>query len=166
VPSLAEVVRTAPTRRFRSDPIAVVALSRAARRARIASWRLLPVADAATRQAIRDVHLRHWHSHLAETGGLDVLAADDPAGRARSLRAADAFAHDLHEAPLHLALLARSGGGLRDGAIGELRAALEAEGLGAAALPLSSSAAGDLRDLLELEAGVEIAGLLVVGARR
>jgi hypothetical protein len=168
MPSLADDLRTAPTtiRPFRPDPYRPAALRRAADRARLAPWRVLAVTDAGTRRAIRDAHLPHWHAHLADSGGLAVLAADRPAGIARDLRAADAFVAALHEAPLHVVVLARRTGALRESAVRELRAALQAEGVDAAPVPLADRAEPELCALLDLPADITIAGILVARPQR
>src|SRR4051794_28765567 len=120
MPSLTDDLRTAPNtfRPFRADPVRPAALRAALERARLASWRLLTITDPATRLAIRDAHLPHWRAHLAESGGARILAADAPARQARELRIADAFARELHEAPVHLVLLGRRAGTLRTTALG------------------------------------------------
>jgi hypothetical protein len=168
MPSLADDLRTAPPtfRPFRPDPIQPAALRRAADRARLAPWRLLTVTDADTRLAIRDAHLPHWRAHLADTGGTKVLAKDRPALVARDLRAADAFATVLHEAPVHLVVLAKRHAPLPATALAALRTALHAEGLDAAPLPLALRAAPELCDLLDVDDGLTVAGVLATRRRR
>ncbi len=163
MPSLADDLRTAPPRirAFRPDPIQPAALQRAAARARLPLWRLRAVAGATTKQAIRDAHLACWNEHLRASGGLQILAADAPAGQARRLRAADAFARRCHEAPVHLVVLERRSGPLGAGALDELRAALQAEGLGASPLPFADRAEPRLRELLALDDDLTITGVLV-----
>lgn len=168
MPSLADDLRTAPAtiRAFRPDPVQPAALQRAAARARLPVWRLRAVAGAATKQAIRDAHLVHWEEHLRTSGGLRILAADAPAGQARRLRAADAFARRCHEAPVHLVVLERRSGPLGAAALNELRAALQAEGLNANPLPFADRAEPQLRELLALDGDLTIAGVLVARPRR
>ena len=168
MPSLADDLRTAPTtfRPFRPDPVQPAALRRAAERARLAPWRMLAVTDPATRLAIRDAHLPHWRAHLADSGGTKILTADRPALVARDLRAADAFATQLHEAPVHLVVLAKRHAPLPARALGALRAALHAEHLDAAALPFADRAATELGDLLQIAEGLTIAGVLATRSRR
>jgi hypothetical protein len=168
MPSLADDLRTAPNtiRPFRSDPFQPAALRRAAERAHLASWRLLCVTDAATRLAIRDAHLPHWRAHLAESGGADIIAADAPGLTARELRAADAFAHGLHEVAVHVVVLARRDATLRAAALGDLADALRAEGLDAAPVPFATRAEPALRELLSLPDGLRIAGVLVARPQR
>ncbi|HWH95249.1 MAG TPA: hypothetical protein VNT03_15420 [Baekduia sp.] len=164
--SLVDDLRTAPNtfRPFRPDPVRPAALRAALQRARLASWRLLTVTDRATRLAIRDAHLPHWRAHLAQSGGAQILAADAPARQARDLRAADAFARELHEAPVHLVLLGRRGGALRTSAMADLADALRAEGMDAAPVPFAQRAGDELRGLLDLEDDVVVCGVLA--ARR
>jgi hypothetical protein len=122
---------------------------------------LVTVTDRATREAIRDAHLPHWRAHLAETGGARILAADAPARQARDLRVADAFARELHEAPVHLVLLGRRDGSLRTSALSDLADGLRAEGMDAAPVPLAHRAGDELRELLDLDDGVTVCGVLV-----
>jgi hypothetical protein len=168
MPSLADDLRTAPStiRPFRPDPVQPAALRRAADRARLAPWRLLVITDPQTRRAIRDAHLPHWRTHLADTGGARVLAADRPARTARDLRTADAFANELHEIPVHLVVLARRAGALRERALPDLQFALQDEGFDAAPVPLARSAEPELRDLLDLADDLTIHGVLVARPRR
>jgi hypothetical protein len=168
MPSLAGDLRTASTtfRPFRPDPVQPAALRRAAERARLAPWRLVAVTDPDKRVAIRDAHLPHWRAHLADSGGTRILADDRPALVARDLRAADAFALQLHEAPVHLVLLAKRHAPLRTSAVGELRAALHAEHLDAAPLPLATRVAPELCDLLRIPEDLTVAGVLVTRSRR
>jgi hypothetical protein len=166
--SYADDLRTAPTtlRPFRPDPVQPQALRRAADRARLAAWRLIAITDPATRQAIRDAHLPHWRAHLTDSGGARILAADRPAGIARDLRIADAFATNLHEAPVHLAILARHDGALRDRVLEDLQAALHAEGFDAAPLPLADRAAPELRAVLKLPDELTVHGILIARPQR
>jgi len=168
MPSLADDLRTAPTtlRPFRSDPVRPAALRRAAGRARVPAWRLLMVTDPATRLAIRDAHLPHWRAHLAQSGGLEVLAADRPALEARRLRVADAFLINLHEAPVHLVVLARRAGRVRPTVLADLEAALRAEGFDATPVPLTTGAEPELRELLDVDDDLVVHGVLVARPRR
>ena len=161
--SLTDELRTAPTtfRPFRPDPVQPAALRAALERARLASWRLLTVTDRATRVAIRDAHLPHWRAYLAESGGAKTIAADAPARQAQELRVADAFARELHEAPVHLVLLGRRGGSLRTSALADLAEGLRSEGMDAAPVPLAARADAELRELLALEDHVRVDGILV-----
>jgi hypothetical protein len=163
MPSLADDLRTAQTtfRPFRPDPVQPEALRAALDRARLATWRLLTVTDPATRLAIRDAHLPHWRAHLADSGGARILAADAPARQARELRVADAFALQLHEAPVHLVLLGRRGGFLRTTALADLAAGLRAEGMDAAPVPLAARADSELRAILALDDDLTVDGILV-----
>jgi hypothetical protein len=160
--SYTDDLRTAPNtfRPFRPDPVQPAVLDAALERARLASWRLITVTDPAMRQAIRDTHLPHWRTHLLETGGARILAADAPARQARDLRVADTFAYNLHEAPVHLVLLGRAGGSLRTTALTELADALRAEGMDAAPLPCARRCACELGELLGLEDGFVVSGVL------
>ena len=155
-------LRTAPNtfRPFRPDPVQPAALRAALERARLAAWRLMTITDPATRLAIRDAHLPHWRAHLAESGGARILAADAPARQARDLRVADAFALSLHEAPVHLVLLGRRGGAVRTTALSDLAAGLRAEGMDAAPLPVAARAEAELREVLELDEHLTVAGVL------
>jgi len=161
--SLADEPRTAPTtfRPFRPDPVQPAALSAALERARLASWRLMTITDRVTRVAIRDAHLPHWRAYLAESGGARIIAADAPARQAHELRVADAFARELHEAPVHLVLLGRRGGSLRTSALADLAEGLRSEGMDAAPVPLAARVDGELRELLALEDHVSVDGILV-----
>jgi hypothetical protein len=160
---LTDELRTAPTtfRPFRPDPVQPAALHAALERARLASWRLLIVTDRATREAIRDAHLPHWRAHLAQSGGAKIIAADAPARQAHELRVADAFARELHEAPVHLVLLGRRDGSLRTSALADLAEGLRSEGMDAAPVPLAARADAELRELLALEDHVRVDGILV-----
>jgi hypothetical protein len=166
--SLADDLRTAPTtiRPFRPDPVQPAAIRRAAERARLAPWRLLAITDPDTRRAIRDAHLPHWHAHLADSGGARILADDRPARVARDLRAADNFVAQLHEAPVHLVVLAKRHAPLRATAINGLRDALHAEHLDAAPIPLAATAAPELCELLGVPEDLTVAGVLVTRSRR
>jgi hypothetical protein len=163
MPSLADDLRTAPNtfRPFRPDPVQPAALRAALDRARLAAWRLLTVTDPALRRAIRDAHLPHWRAHLAESGGARILAADAPARQARDLRIADAFARELHEAPVHLVLLGRRAGALRTTALTDLARGLRAEGMDCAPVPLAARADPELRELLDLDEHLTVHGILV-----
>ena len=163
MPSLADDLRTAPNtfRPFRSDPVQPEALSAALERARLASWRLLTVTDRATREAIRDAHLPHWRAHLTETSGAKILAADAPARQAHDLRVADAFARELHEAPVHLVLLGRREGSLRTTALSDLADGLRAEGMDAVPVPMAAHADTELRALLDIDEHLVVHGILV-----
>jgi hypothetical protein len=162
MPSLADDLRTAPTtfRPFRSDPVQPAALRRALKSAHLAAWRLMTVTDPATRRAVRDAHLPHWRAHLVESGGARILAADAPARQARELRSADAFARELHEAPVHLVLLGRRDGRLRTTALTELATSLREEGIDAAPVPFATRAEHELRTLLDLPEDLRVAGVL------
>lgn len=166
--SYAGGLRTAPNtfRPFRPDPIQPGVLHAALERARLAQWRLVTVTDLAMRTAIRDAHLPHWRAHLAESGGARILAADAPARQARDLRVADAFALQLHEAPVHLVLLGRAGGSLRTTALTELAASLRMEGMDVAPLPCADRAAPELGALLQLEDGLVVSGVLAARPAR
>jgi hypothetical protein len=166
--SLADDLRTAPTtfRPFRPDPVRPAALRRAAERARLAPWRMLAVTDAQTRLAIRDAHLPHWRAHLADSGGMRILADDRPALVARDLRAADTFAAQLHEAPIHLVVLEKRHAPLPRRALPDLRSALHDEHLDAAPLPLARTAAPELCDLLAIGEELTVAGVLATRSRR
>jgi hypothetical protein len=168
MPSLADDLRTAPTtiRPFRPDPFQPAALRRAAERARLALWRVVAITDPAMRLAIRDAHLPHWNTHLLESGGARILAADAPALTARELRAADAFVHALHEVPVHIVVLGRREGLLRGAALGDLADALRAEGLDAAPVPFATRADPELRTVLHLPDDLGIAGVLVAKPQR
>jgi hypothetical protein len=168
MPSLADDLRTAPTtiRPFRPDAFQPAALRRAAERAHLAPWRLLTITDAATRLAVRDAHLPYWTAHLHESGGARILAADAPARTARALRAADVFAHGLHEVPVHVVLLVRRGGTVRAAALGDLADALRTEGLDATPLPFAADAEPELRTVLDLSDDLAIAGALVARPQR
>lgn len=160
--SLADDLRTAPTtfRPFRPDPVQPAVLSAALERAKLASWRLVTVTDPAMRLAIRDAHLPHWRRHLADTGGAKILAADAPARQARDLRTADTFALNLHEAPVLLVLLGRAAGSLRTTALTELAEGLRIEGMDAAPLPCVRACREELADLLRVEDGLVVSGVL------
>jgi hypothetical protein len=168
MPSLADDLRTAPTtlRPFRPDPVRPAALRRAAERARLAAWRVLAVTDPALRRGIRDAHLPHWNAHLVQSGGARILAADAPARTARELRAADVFARELHEVPVHLVVLARPGGTLRPAALGDLADALRAERLDAVPVPFATRAAAELHELLALDDDLSVHGVLVARPQR
>jgi hypothetical protein len=166
--SLADELRTAPItfRPFRPDPVRPAALRAALERARLASWRLLTITDRATRVAIRDAHLPHWRAYLAESGGARIIAADAPARQAHELRVADAFARELHEAPVHLVLLGRRGGSLRTSALDDLAAGLRSEGIDAVPVPRAARAGAELCELLALEDHLTVDGILVARAVR
>src|SRR3954469_16012695 len=161
-------LRTAPNtfRPFRPDPVQPTSLRAALERARLAAWRLITVTDPAPRLAIRDAHLPHWRAHLVESGGARILAADAPARQARDLRVADAFALNLHEAPVHLVLLGRAGGSLRTTALEDLATGLRAEGMDTAPLPCAARAAQEIGALLDLEPGLVVHGVLAARPAR
>ena len=166
--SLADDLRTAPAalRPFRPDPFQPDAVRRAAEAARIPTWRVVAVTDPAMRRAIRDAHLPHWRAHLLATGGTKVLAADRPARTARELRSADVFAHELHEVPVHVLVLGRRNGLLRDGALDDLRAALHAEDLDAVRVPLATRAEPEIREALQLEDALTLEAVFAARPRR
>lgn len=166
--SLADDLRTAPAalRPYRPDPFQPEAVRRAAEVARLASWRVVAITDAATRRAIRDAHLPHWRAYLTASGGTRILAADAPARTARELRAADAFAHELHEVPVHVLVLGRRAGALRPGAIPAFRAALHDEGLDAVPVPLAHRAEPELREALALADALTLEAALAARPRR
>jgi hypothetical protein len=158
---------TAPTTgRFRTDPLPSSAVFRAVTGAKLSHWRVRAITDTATRCAIRDLHVACWDAHLLASGGARTIALDEPAGAARQLRRDDQFVRQLHEAPLHLAILARKGGTLRPGSLDELIAALAREQLGAVELPRLTDCTSALEDLLDLPAqGLMLSGMLIAGAR-
>lgn len=166
--SLVDDLRTAPAalRPFRPDPFQPDAVRRAAEAARVAAWRVVAITDPATRRAIRDAHLPHWRAHLVDTGGTRILAADRPARTARELRAADVFAHELHEVPVHVLVLGRRAGVLRDGALDDLRAALHAEELDAVRVPLAARAEPELRAALDLPDALTLEAVFAARPRR
>jgi hypothetical protein len=166
--SYTDDLRTAQStfRPFRPDPVDPSALAAALERAQLASWRLVTVTDPRMREAIRDAHLPHWRRQLADTGGLKILAADAPARQAHDLRIADAFARSLHEAPVHLVLLGRRGGSLRTSALHDLAEGLRAEGMDAAPAPCARQAGAEIGELLQLDDGFCVAGLLAARPAR
>ena len=153
-------------RPFRPDPVQPATLRAALDRARLATWRLVTVTDLATRTAIRDAHLPHWRAHLADSGGARILAADAPARQARDLRIADTFALNLHEAPVHLVLLGRAAGSLRTSALSDLADGLRAEGMDAAPLPCARQAGAEIAQLLDVEDGLVVSGVLAARPAR
>jgi len=117
---------TAAIREFADEPVPDEVLGRVLDTARFApsggnvqGWRLVVVADAATRRALRDLYLPGWYDYLAMTmAGLRPWApVNDPAAEAKAIRgAADVaaqaaagpggFAEHLDRVPVLLALFA------------------------------------------------------------
>jgi nitroreductase len=188
---LYDVMRGASaTRRFRPDPVDPDALVRVLDAARFApsggnrqGWRVVVVAEAATRRALRDLYLPHWRSYLEHSGAAQMLLHPDDhdEGRLRMLRSADEFAQRLHEVPLHLIVCARIADLLiTDGALDRpsivggasvypfvqnLLLGLRNEGLGAALTTLLIPAEPAVKRLLELPAEVAIAAYVLAGHR-
>jgi nitroreductase len=188
---LYETMRCAPTtRRFSSDPVPGEVLRRVLENARFApsggnrqGWRVVAVADADRRRALRDLYQPHWRAYMEHTGGAAVLAdpdlADSPGGR--KVKRADEFAERIHEVPLHLVVCARLGdlaivdSGLdRPSIVGgasiypfvqNILLGLRAEGLGAALTTLLAPAEPQVKELLSIPDDVVLAAYLLVGPR-
>jgi nitroreductase len=188
---LYETMRCAPTtRRFGTDPVPREILLRVLENARFApsggnrqGWRVIAVADAASRRALRDLYQPHWRAYMQATGGAAILAGPDAADpRAlRLVRRADEFAERLHEVPLHLIVCARladlaivDAGLDRPSIVGgasiypfvqNVLLGLRAEGLGAALTTLLAPAEPDVKRLLQIPDDVVLAAYVLVGPR-
>jgi nitroreductase len=188
---LYEAMRCAPTtRRFAPEPVEREVLLRVLDNARFApsggnrqGWRVIAVADAETRRALRDLYLPHWRAYMEFTGGAAILAEekDLDAKRVRMVRRADEFAQNLHEVPLHLVVcavlsdLAIVDAGLdRPSIVGgasiypfvqNVLLGLRAEGLGAALTTLLAPAEPEVKRMLQIPDGVVLAAYVVAGRR-
>ena len=190
---LYELMRRAPsTRRFTDEPVDAAAMRRALDNARFApsggnrqGWRVVVVSDPALRTRMRELYAQPWEDYMVATGGRAALdaGADSglPAGRLRTLRAADEYARTFDRVPLHLVVcvaleaLAVTDAELdRQSIIGgasvypfvqNLLLALRHEGLGASFTTLIVPAERQLRELLRIPEGMAVAGHIAVGHR-
>jgi nitroreductase len=187
-------MRCAPsTRAFTTEPVAPEILVRVLEAARFApsggnrqGWRVVVVGDPETRRRLRELYVPHWEAYMEATGGRAVLDAGEASGlrpgRLRMLAAADEFARTFDAAPVHLVIcvdlaalaivdqaLERpsiAGGASIYPFVENLLLALRAEGLGAAFTTLLTPAENEVRELLEIPAGIALAGHVTVGHRR
>jgi nitroreductase len=188
---LFEAMRCAPTsRRFTPEAVPREALVRVLDAARFApsggnrqGWRVVVVADAERRRALRDLYLPHWRAYMEKTGGARMLAEPDAfdAARVRGVRRADEYARHLDEVPLHLLIgvrledltvtdaeLARQsivGGASVYPFVQNVLLGLRGEGLGAALTTLLVPAEAGVRRLLEIPEEVALAAHVGVGYR-
>jgi nitroreductase len=190
---LHEVMRCAPsTRSFTEEPVPREALDRVLENARFApsggnrqGWRVVVVTDRATRRRLRELYEQPWISYLEQTGGRAALDAGEESGlsasRLRMLRAADEFAHNFDQVPVHLVLLVELGSlaitdakldrpSIVGGAsiypfVQNLLLALRAEGLGTAFTTLLAPAETAVGELLGIPDGIAFAGHVSVGFR-
>jgi nitroreductase len=190
---LYEVMRGAPsTRYFTHDPVPRELLERVFDNARFApsggnrqGWRVIVVTDRETRRRMRELYEQPWDAYMERTGGRAVLDAGEAsgasAGRLRMLRGADEFAHRFDEVPVHLVMcvaldtLALTDEGLdRPSIVGgasiypfvhNVLLGLRREGLGASFTTLLVPAEPQLRELLDIPAGMAVAGHVSVGYR-
>jgi nitroreductase len=191
--ALYELMRCAPsTRYFTDQAVPRELLERVFDNARFApsggnrqGWRVVVVTDRDLRRRLRELYEQPWNEYMIKTGGRAALEAGEasgvPAGRLRMLRGADEFAHRFDEVPVHLvvcveiAALAITDAELdRPSIVGgasvypfvqNVLLGLRNEGLGAAFTTLLVPAEEQVRDLLEIPAGVAIAGHVSVGYR-
>jgi nitroreductase len=188
---LYEAIRCAPTtRQYKPDPVPAEILRRVLDNARFApsggnrqGWRVVAVADADTRRALRDLYLPHWRAYMELTGGAKVLAAPDgfDPSRVRGLRLADEYAQHLDRVPVHLVVGVRLedlavtdaelprqsivGGASIYPFVQNLLLALRGEGLGAAMTTLLVPAEAEVKRLLEIPDDVALAAHIGVGYR-
>lgn len=190
---LYSVMRCAPsTRRFTDQPVPREMVERVLENARFApsggnrqGWRVIVIADAGTRKQLAELYRPHWNAYMEATGGRAALDAGEasglPSGRLRMLAAADQFAHNFDQAPVHLLVcvaleaLAVTDAGLdRQSIVGgasvypfvqNVLLGLRAEGLGAAFTTLLVPAEPKLRELLDIPDGVAVAGDIALGYR-
>jgi nitroreductase len=188
---LYEAIRCAPTtRQYKPDPVPAEILRRVLDNARFApsggnrqGWRVVAVADADTRRALRDLYLPHWRAYMELTGGAKVLAAPDglDPSRVRGLRLADEYAQHLDRVPVHLVVGVRLedlavtdaelprqsivGGASIYPFVQNLLLALRGEGLGAAMTTLLVPAEAEVKRLLEIPDDVALAAHVGVGYR-
>jgi nitroreductase len=190
---LHEMMRCAPsTRSFTKEPVPREALDRVLENARFApsggnrqGWRVVVVTDRATRRRLRELYEQPWISYLEQTGGRAALDAGEESGlsasRLRMLRAADEFAHNFDQVPVHLVLLVELGSlaitdaeldrpSIVGGAsiypfVQNLLLALRAEGLGTAFTTLLAPAETAVGELLGIPDGIAFAGHVSVGFR-
>jgi nitroreductase len=188
---LLEAMRCAPTsRRFKPDPVPRDTLERVLEAARFApsggnrqGWRVIVVADADTRLALRDLYLPHWRAYMRMTGGALMLEEPerfDPQ-RVRMVRRADEYANGLEQIPVHLVIGVRLadlavtdaelqrpsivGGASVYPFVQNLLLALRGEGLGAALTTLLVPAEAQVKQLLEIPEDVALAAHVGVGYR-
>jgi nitroreductase len=188
---LYEIMRCAPTTRaFTADPVPRETLRRVLDSARFApsggnrqGWRVVAVEDPATRRALGALYLPHWRQYLQDNGAAAILANPgdlDPVLVGR-LRAADDFAQNLHQVPLHLVVcvsladLAITDAALdRPSVVGgasvypfvqNILLGLRFEGLGAALTTLLAPAEPEVKQLLGIPDGIAVAAYVLVGAR-
>ncbi len=186
-----QAMRCAPTtRRFKTDPVPTDVLVRALDSARFApsggnrqGWRVVVVADADRRVALRDLYLPGWRTYMESTGGAAVLAdpeAFDPA-IARRVQGANEYAERLDEVPVHLVVGVRLpdlavtdaelprqsivGGASVYPFVQNLLLGLRAEGLGAALTTLLVPAEAQVKRLLEMPEELALAAHIGVGYR-
>lgn len=190
---LYEAMRCAPsTRRFTAEPVAHGTLTRVLDAARFApsggnrqGWRVILIEDAASRRRLRELYEPAWDAYTERTGARVLLDAGEASGlspgRLRMLRAADDFAHNFDQVPVHLVIcvelsaLAIVDAGLdRPSIVGgasvypfvqNILLGLRAEGLGAAFTTLLAPAEEEVRALLGIPDGVVLAGHISVGHR-
>jgi nitroreductase len=190
---LYEAMRCAPsTRDFTDEPVPPELLKRVLDNARFApsggnrqGWRVIVITDAGIRRRLRDLYQEPWDAYMVKTGGREALDAGEdsglPAGRLRMLRGADEYARRFHEVPVHLVIcvdleaLAITDAELdRPSIVGgasvypfvqNILLGLRHEGLGAAFTTLLVPAENQIRQLLEIPAGVVVAGHMSVGYR-
>jgi nitroreductase len=187
------LMRNAPsTRHFTSDPVPREILYRAFDNARFApsggnrqGWRVIVVTKPELRRRLRELYAEPWDRYMIETGGRAALDAGEggglSAGRLRMLRAADEYAHNFDEVPVHLvvwvelAALAITDADLdRPSIVGgasvypfvqNLLLAIRHEGLGASFTTLLVPAEPAVRELLGAPEGLAMAGHIAVGYR-
>ncbi len=190
---LYEVMRCAPsTRAFTDEPVDREALARVLDNARFApsggnrqGWRVIVVTDRELRRRLRELYEEPWDAYMVQTGGQAALQAGSasglPAGRLRSMRAADEYARSFDQVPVHLLVcvaldaLAVTDAELdRQSIVGgasvypfvqNILLGLRHEGLGASFTTLLVPAEERVRELLSIPAGIALAGHISVGHR-
>jgi nitroreductase len=190
---LYEVMRCAPsTRRFTEQPVEREVLERVLENARFApsggnrqGWRVVVVTDPDARRRLRDLYQEPWDAYMIKTGGRAALDAGEasglPGGRLRMLRAADEYARNFHQVPVHLVVCVQLdavvitdaeldrpsvvGGASIYPFVHNVLLGLRREGLGASFTTLLVPAETQVRALLAIPEGVALAGHISVGHR-
>jgi nitroreductase len=187
-------MRCAPsTRRFTDQPVPREVLERVLDNARFApsggnrqGWRVVVVTERETRRQLRELYEGPWETYTAQTGARAVLddpdvAANLPPGRVKMIRAADEFAHNFDQVPVHLVICVELdalaivdsslkrpsivGGASVYPFVQNVLLGLRAEGLGAAFTTLLAPSEAQVRELLALPEGIALAGHISVGYR-
>jgi nitroreductase len=189
---LYELMRCAPsTRRFTDAAVPREVLERVLDNARFApsggnrqGWRVIVVTDPALRRRLRDLYQEPWDDYMVRSGRAALDAGESSGlrpGRLQMLRGADEYARNFHEVPVHLVVCVELsalaitdaeldrpsivGGASIYPFVQNILLGLRHEGLGASFTTLLVPAEEAVRELLEIPAGVVMAGHIATGRR-